>query len=136
MRTFRVYRHPNASVEAVKVGFSWPCLLFGLIWAAVKRLWGVVGVVVGLIVLSMVIEEVTYSGGSYREGAIVTLVLDLAFWAGWLIFSFKANEFRESNLRSRGYQLVATVRAESPEAATGSAVAPEGAPAAGETLSA
>lgn len=125
MRTFRVYRHSNASVAAVKVGFSWPCFVFGVLWAAVKRLWALVANVIGLILLSHFIEEIAYNDGSDRAGMAVSAFLNVTFGVGWLVFSFMANGYREKILRARGYQLVATVKAESPLAAEGVAIGPE-----------
>ena len=40
MKTFQVYKHPIAGIEAIKVGFSFPAFFFGWIWMFIKKLWG------------------------------------------------------------------------------------------------
>ena len=37
MSTFRIYQHPTQGYAAVKVGFSWPALLFNWIWMFSKQ---------------------------------------------------------------------------------------------------
>ena len=36
MKTFQVYKHPIAGIEAIKVGFSFPAFFFGWIWMFIK----------------------------------------------------------------------------------------------------
>ncbi|WP_181919263.1 DUF2628 domain-containing protein [Alkalilimnicola ehrlichii] len=43
MKTFNMFHHPHHGHKAVKVGFSWPGFFFGIIWAAIKGLWWLVG---------------------------------------------------------------------------------------------
>lgn len=125
MRTFKVFDHPNASAEAVKVGFSWPCLFFGIFWTLAKRLWLVAGIVGGLTVLSVLIEELLIDSMSYQDAASVSMVFNLLFWVGWLVFSAKANEVREGNLQARGFQLIGNIEADSPDAAIAELLAPK-----------
>ncbi|MDG2228743.1 MAG: DUF2628 domain-containing protein, partial [Gammaproteobacteria bacterium] len=39
MKTFQIYKHPIAGIEAIKVGFCFPAFFFGWIWMFLKKLW-------------------------------------------------------------------------------------------------
>ncbi len=110
MKTFRVYKHPTQGFEAVKVGFSWPAFFFDMIWMLVKKLWGFAGIWFCIYVAYAIVDSVIE--GPF--GIFVLLVVTLAIW---LIPGFKGNEWRESNLSSRGYEHVETVSANNPDAA-------------------
>ena len=48
MKSYRIFKHPAGHIEAVKQGWSWPGLFFTFIWAFIKRLWAVGGVVLAV----------------------------------------------------------------------------------------
>lgn len=107
MKEFKIYRHPTGQQEAVKQGWSWPGFLFGPIWALVKKLWGLgAGLLVAVIVLSVFPSD---SG----LGMLATLVT----FAIYIVCGVKGNQWRESNLASRGYDHVDTISASNPEGA-------------------
>lgn len=117
MKTFNVYKHPTLGFEAVKVGFSWPAFFFGVIWMLVKKLWGLAGLWLGAYIVCWLIETVTDKSQEGGAQALVYLVLASAYFALWLIPPFKGNKWREENLSKRGYELLSTVQAETPDAA-------------------
>lgn len=121
MKTFEIYKHPVLGIEAVKNGFSWPAFFFGIIWMLVKKLWGTAGVwFVAYIVLSL-IEKVTDQSNASGSQAMVYLILAVGYFTLWLFPAFKGNQWREANLSKRGFQKIATVQAESPDAAVAQA---------------
>ncbi|MFL1404135.1 DUF2628 domain-containing protein [Marinobacter sp. M1N3S26] len=123
MRQFRVYHHADRGAEAVKVGFSWPCLLFGLIWLLVKKLWNAAAIVASLVAASLVVDVMTAQVGQPNP---VGLLLNAAFLIGWLIFSTKANEYRETVLQQRQYELLGQFEADTPQQAVSLALTQSG----------
>ena len=117
MKTFRVYKHPNQGLDVVKVGFSWPAFFFAFPWLLVKRLWGFAGLWLGVFFVISLIENLMFQPP-------VSVVQTMAFFLGfsanfalWLVPSFMGNKWREENLSKRGYELLGTVQAETPDAA-------------------
>ena len=51
MKTFKIYEHPAGNREAVKQGWSWPGFFFGPIWAFVKKMWGLGGVLLLVVII-------------------------------------------------------------------------------------
>lgn len=124
MRTFRVFRHPTKGFEAVKVGFSWPCFFFGVLWTLAKRLWVLFFALLGAVILISVVEFAITSNMSYEGAVMVSLVLNLLFMVAWVVLAAKGNDFREDNLRERGYRLVGEYHAGSPSDAIAAASQP------------
>jgi len=117
MKTFNVYRHPIQGLEAVKVGFSWPAASAGPIWMLIKQLWGLSGVWVALYFALSLIETVTDRSAPGGPQALIYLLLVAGYLALGLIPGFMGNKWREKNLVRRGFQMLGTVQAETPEAA-------------------
>ena len=117
MRTFRVYKHPIQGFQAVKVGWSWPAFFFPAFWMFVKRLWGLtILFVLAYGVFSYIEADAEKMEESVAQG-LIYLSLVLAYFALSLIALFKGNKWRERNLSKRGYELLNTVQAETPDAA-------------------
>ena len=118
MRMFKVYQHPTRGFEAVKVGFSWPACFGGIIWMLVKKLWRFAGLWFALAIVLNLVEAVTDEARS-KPGlqAIVYLLLAAGYFAWWLVPAVKGNLWRSKNLEKRGYELVNTIQAETPDAA-------------------
>jgi len=118
MKTFKVYKHPAQGFEAVKEGFSWPALCFGPLWLFVKKLWmfAVAWVVVSMILASIegISDEVGMVSG--RMMMVYSLVAG-GYLALWFIPAFKGNSWRAKNLLKRGYMLIHTVQAKTPDSA-------------------
>ena len=118
MKVFKVYKHPSLGAEAVKVGFSWPAAFFIVIWMLVKKLWIFAGLwVVAYIVLTIIQDSALKSGAA---GAI--LIVFAGHLALALIPAFKGNEWRIKNLTKRGFEFVASVPANTPDAAIAQAL--------------
>jgi hypothetical protein len=117
MKTFNVYRNPIQGFEAVKVGFSWPAASAGPIWMLAKQLWGLSALWIALYCSLSLVETDT---DNFEPGGTQVLVY-LHLVAGYVALSFipglKGNQWREKNLVRRGFEMLGTVQAESPEAA-------------------
>jgi Protein of unknown function (DUF2628) len=117
MKTFNVYRHPVQGLEAVKAGFSWPAASAGPIWMLVKQLWGWSALWIALYVSLSLVETDTDTSELGGTQALVYLHLVAGYVALSLIPGFKGNQWREKNLVRRGFEMLGTVQAETPEAA-------------------
>lgn len=116
MKTFKVYKHPTQGFDAVKTGFSWPALFFGIIWMLAKKIWVLAGLWFGAYVILLIVTGASNQNMS-TDQAIVTLIAGLAYWVLWLIPPFNGNRWREENLSKRSYELLGTVQAETPDSA-------------------
>lgn len=118
MKVFAVYKHPSLGAEAVKVGFSWPAAFFIVIWMLAKKLWVVAGLwIVAYIVLTIIQDAAVKSGSA---GSI--LIVLAGHLALGLFPAFKGNEWRIKNLLKRGFEFVASVPADTPDAAIAQAL--------------
>ena len=117
MKTFNVYRHPSQGLEAVKVGFSWPAASAGPIWMLVKQLWGLSALWITLYFSLSLVETGTDKFEPGSAQALVYLHLVAGYVALSLIPGLKGNQWREKNLVRRGFEMLSTVQAETPEAA-------------------
>ena len=109
MKRFRVYYHPAHGHEAVKQGFSWPALFFGVFWALFKRLWNVAAILFAIqLILHMLDLQVQHSDS--LPMALLILVGSLTIW---LLPAFKGNHWREKVLLRKGYSLVSELDAPS-----------------------
>jgi Protein of unknown function (DUF2628) len=117
MKTFNVYRHPIQGSEAVKVGFSWPAASAGPIWMLVKQLWALSAIWIALYFSLSLVETGTDKFEPGGDQALVYLHLVAGYVALSLIPGLKGNQWREKNLVRRGFEMLRTVQAETPEAA-------------------
>lgn len=122
LHTFNVYQHADRSTEAVKVGFSWPCLFFGVFWLGGKRLWALLGFVAILLAISFLVEGLAHDVLPTFEAGVFSLLLYGAFMVGWVVFSNYSNGLWATSLNERGYELVATIEAAHPDAAISAAL--------------
>ena len=113
MKEFKIYANPQGSYEAVKQGWSWPALFFGMIWSLAKRLWALsLGVFLSFLILGIIASTV---GGELGK-AIDTLATIAAFVMG-IFFGAYGNQWREVNLLSRGFEYMDDVSAANSESA-------------------
>lgn len=117
MKTFNVYRHPIQGLEAVKVGFSWPAASAGPMWMLVKQLWGLSGLWVAMYFVLSLVETVAEKFEPGGGQTLVYLLLVAGYIVLGLVPGFKGNMWREKNLLRRGFGMLGTVQAETPEAA-------------------
>ncbi len=118
MKTFSVYSHPTKGFEAVKVGFSWPGFFFNFIWLLVKNLWGWALIwfvyIILVNVFNLVALDSTNSVGINLFLSLIGLIASLMIF---LLPGFKGNSWRVKKLGKRGYELVESVEASSPDTA-------------------
>jgi hypothetical protein len=108
MTEFKIYVNPQGATEAVKQGWSWPGFFFNAIWALVKKMWALGGIVFGAsFVLSIIAGE----------DPEMNLLLSLAQFTVAVAFGMNGNKWRESSLQRRGYEYTRTVQASNPEGA-------------------
>ena len=109
-KTFHIFAHPVAGLEAVKIGFSWPACLFGCLWMLEKELWALAAVwFAGDAVVYLLDTVADYGPESARMLLFsLTMIVSLAIAAG-----ANANRWREQQLRKRRYEQIATVAAQS-----------------------
>jgi hypothetical protein len=117
MKKFNVYRHTVQGLEAVKVGFSWPAASSGPIWMLVKNLWGLSGLWVAMYFALSMVETVIGKSEPGSGQALFYLLLVAGYFVLGLVPGFKGNQWREKNLVRRGFELLGTVQAETPEVA-------------------
>ena len=117
MKSFNAYRHPTRGFEAVKVGFSWPAFFFGLAWMLVKRLWKFAGLWLVAYAACSLIGGVAKNLLQGASQATADLLVLAAYFALWLVPAFKGNKWRDQDLANRGYNLLTTVKADTPGAA-------------------
>lgn len=111
MKQYNVFRHPSGTTEAVKQGWSWPGFFFNIIWAMVKKMWGLgAGVLIGFVVLNLIVGM---AGGGSGGGALISVISIITN----IIFGENGNSWFEKNLATRGFEQVDTVTAANPEGA-------------------
>lgn len=113
MKIFKVYEHPALGAEAVKVGFSWPAAFFIVLWMLAKKLWRYAAVWIFAYVVLTIIQDFALKSGA--TGALLLVLAGHLVLA--LIPAFKGNEWRTRNLTKRGFEFVASVSADTPDAA-------------------
>ncbi|WP_304307844.1 DUF2628 domain-containing protein [Pseudacidovorax intermedius] len=124
MRTYNVYTHPTHGLEAVKVGFSWPAFFFGLFWMLFKKLWRRAGLWFAVYLVLALIENVIDRAPESGTQALVYLLLSAGYFVLWLLPAFKGNAWRDADLVRRGYDRLATLEADTADAALAHAARP------------
>jgi len=114
MKTFNIYIHLVAAIEAVKVGFSWPAFFFGSFWMLDRGLWGraafwLAGYSAAKLVATLAdkVQPTDYLGVLH---ASILIALEL-------IAGANGNRWWEKDLLRRGYSRAATITAPTPEEA-------------------
>lgn len=112
MKQFKVFKHPDGSLEAVKQGWSWPGFLFSGIWAIVKKLWFISAVFfAGFMGFSLFLAIL----GVPEEA--IGVIINLCSLVLCVLFGINGNRWREQNLCQRGYDEVDLISAANPEGA-------------------
>lgn len=100
-RSHCVYEHPDGRRETIKNGFSWPAVLFGVLWALAKQL---MPRAMGLLVLNLVLAFLGPLLGAlfgYLGIAIdIVITLGVLMWIG-----DQGNEWLRKDVRRRGFKL-------------------------------
>ena len=110
MKQYKIFKHPSGRIEAVKQGWSWPAFFGGVVWAMIKKIWGLgFGVMLAFLVIGFIIgAEMGEAGDATLNGIGATANL---------IFGVHGNSWREKNLASRGFAQKKTINAASPREA-------------------
>lgn len=118
MKQYKVYKNPMGSVEAVKLGWSWPALFFGAIWALIKKLWLVFfGIFIYSIAIVVIVNIIN------KNADLTNLLINIGNVAISVFLGLNGNSLREKNLISRGFKQVGgVVNASSPEGAIALAI--------------
>jgi uncharacterized protein YacL len=106
MKQYKVFKHPSETIEAVKIGWSWPAFFFSFIWALVKKMWALG---IGLLVLSLIFISMIGPGADLLINILSVIVS--------IIFGIYGNSWLEKNLESRGYEVKDIITAKNPEEA-------------------
>lgn len=113
MKQFKIYSNPQGTLEAVKDGWSWPGFFFQNFWALFKKMWFLGGALTIIYLFAEVLTPSMYfSGISTLHIIYYSLSLALSF-----IFGAKGNDWREDNLKSRGYEYKGSFKAQNSEGA-------------------
>ena len=112
MKTFKVFKHPTLGFQAVKVGFSWPGFLFCVIWLLIKKLWGHALIIISIFILLTLMHTVFENEQSHA----MLLLLEIGVY---IFVGVNGNKWRMTNLQDRGFKIIDTVQAETPDAAIG-----------------
>lgn len=121
MKQYRIFRHPNGAVRAVKQGWSWPAFLLVSWWALVKRLWWPgIGSLVVLFAISLgtgfARDLFPIADRTFR---LLNRAVDVLGFAAMIAFGMWGNHWLEKRLIARGYRQAGTVRAAHTDAAVG-----------------
>ncbi len=87
-------------------GFSWGALVFSALWMLFHRMWTVF---LGYLVLSLVIEAVSFGAGSYTSSILAVCVA--------LLLGLEGSTLRQWSLERKGWQAIGLVNASSLEEA-------------------
>ncbi|RKS86025.1 uncharacterized protein DUF2628 [Orbus hercynius] len=133
MKNYKLFKHDDGRIEAVKQGWSWPGFvleIFGLgfIWGLVKKLWFVaILLIIFRIALFIISDSVSpdmdgyTSSYQYQNALNTALMWSIVFFivqlAVAIVIGVQGNSLREKNLISKGYELVGTAEALNPDMA-------------------
>ena len=108
-RGFDVYKHPTRGCKAVKIGFCWPACLLGPLWMLFCGLWEQGGIFLGVFLVFRVMDA--------AFPPFLILTIPATIFLAIAVFGLRGNRWRGTNLQARGYDLVATVPADSKDRA-------------------
>jgi hypothetical protein len=113
MNQYKIFKHPGGKIEAIKEGWSWPAFFFNSIWALVKKMWVLGGILCAVFFILGWISGVVNT----RSGRAINALIWIGNFAVSVVFGLNGNSWRETNLESRGYKFKTTVIAATPEGA-------------------
>ena len=118
VKTYKIFKHPNGEIQAVKQGWSWPGFFFGGLWALIKKLWGVA---ILLFIIGLMIKAFSFII-SISQGIEVGLVVDRILFSIFgittgIVLGINGNKLREKKLISNGFEYKDIVNANNPQEA-------------------
>ncbi|MDR0633463.1 MAG: DUF2628 domain-containing protein [Azoarcus sp.] len=93
MAQFRIFKHPDGRLQAVKIGWCWPAFFFGVIWALISQLWLIAAVTFTIGILTSLVVDGSALFLMYAANISISCV-----------FGYFGNAWREDNLRSRSFE--------------------------------
>lgn len=129
MKTFTVHRHQSANPVAIKQGFSWPALVFGVFWLVYKKLWKWLGLYIGTITILSVASALPTAPDALIAA---NLIVNLAVTGMWVVAAIRGNDWYRQSLDSRGFTLTARVSARSKDDALARAISEAASSATGQ----
>ena len=104
MKIYNIY-HDSNKYLAIKVGWSWSASLIGGYWAIFHKIW------LPAIVYFIIVLPLIYSDMIFYE---ISLFVSVSYF---FIFGSYGNKWLEKQAISKGFKLLDTITAESPESA-------------------
>lgn len=103
---FRILKHPEQGLAAVKHGFSWPAAMLGWVWAFARRVW-----VPGLALLVVHTALAVAATKLFTDNPGLLIVVGLGLQA---FFGARANYLNSRSYQQRGFLYQGLVPATSP----------------------
>ena len=103
---FRILKHPEQGLAAVKHGFSWPAAMLGWVWAFARRVW-----VPGLALLVVHTALAVAATKLFTDNLGLLIVVGLGLQA---FFGARANYLNSRSYQQRGFLYQGLVPATSP----------------------
>jgi len=117
MKKYNVFFHPKFGLQAAKIGFSWPAFFLVFCWAFVKLLWKQAFWILGIFLFINLLAFEIAIRPEDKYGFILIILLAYGGWGVSIFVGFKGNEWLMANLTKRGFELLESIEAETPEAA-------------------
>ena len=113
MKQFKIFQNKTNPIDfkVIKIGFSWPALLFGILWVLYKRMWWIAAaIVLTHILIVFMVSTFVY------DKQIVDLTSTIVGWTICTLLGFKGNELYESYI-SKNYKWRDTIPADNTKTA-------------------
>jgi len=110
MKTFTVHSHPDQDPIAIKEGFSWPALVFGVFWLVFKGLWRWLAIYISAIAVLSVASAMTTAPDTLIAA---NLVANLVVIAMWFVAGTRGNQWYRQKMEAHGFTEMARVSARS-----------------------
>jgi hypothetical protein len=107
-RCYDVYRKSDGTWETIKIGFSWPAMLFGAIWAWVSGMVGIGFALLALGIFLRILPALLAGINPYSSDKSSVFILSLLVSIVLPIcVGLFGNEWRKNSMSKRGYELIA-----------------------------
>ncbi|WP_180838812.1 DUF2628 domain-containing protein [Variovorax sp. RO1] len=110
MKTYKIFKDPLGSVQAIKDGWSWPAFFFGAFWALYHRMWWVGLGFLGVVTLIVFAEDAIGTEAASGVINVFSLIVSVGFGIG-------GNALRVGQQIRKGYEEIAVVQAANVEMA-------------------
>jgi hypothetical protein len=111
MKTFNIYKHSTFGNKAVKVGFSWPALCFGVMWLFFKKMWKKSAIYFGVYFTIIIIHSMVVSIPNVMMQILGLLGVIIAYLGLLIVLPIKGNSWQEEYLLKKGFDKMSSVQA-------------------------